>query len=53
MLTKLRCLLMGHRWVRTSYEGADTSDAFFLRCRRCSKDKDAASGLNGAMGAGF
>ena len=54
MLARLVCLALGHTWVKTPYPNADTADAFFLRCRRCRTENDAAgSGVNGAMSGGF
>ncbi len=54
MLAWARCLLLGHKYVKTPYPEADTADGFYLRCRRCAKTKDASSsGVDGAMGAGF
>ena len=54
MLSRLVCLLLGHKWVKTAYDGADTRDGFFLRCKRCREENDAdSSGVDGAMGSGF
>ena len=53
MLTRLVCLLLGHRWLKTPYADADTGDGYLLRCRRCSKETEAAgSGVDWA-GAGL
>jgi hypothetical protein len=48
------CFLVGHRWQKIRYEGADTPDGFFLRCRRCAKENHTEpSGVNGAVAWGF
>ena len=39
MMARLLCLVIGHRWSRASYPGAN--DAYFLRCRRCAKEKES------------
>ena len=38
MLTRIRCLLTGHKWLRVRYP--DSPDGFFLRCKRCGKETD-------------
>ncbi len=48
--------LLHHRSqvLKVPYEGADTADAFYLRCRRCGRQKeDADSGVAGDMAGGF
>ena len=53
-LNRLRCLLVGHRWQRVPYDGADTSDGFMLRCRRCATENlRESSGVNGAVAWGW
>jgi hypothetical protein len=53
-LSRLRCFLVGHRWLRVPYDVADTSDGFFLRCRRCATESyKESSGVSGAMAWGF
>jgi hypothetical protein len=54
-LSRLRCFLVGHSWLRVPYDGgADTSDGFFLRCRRCAAENyKEPSGVSGAMLWGF
>jgi hypothetical protein len=47
-VSRLRCFLVGHRWLRVS--DADTSHEFFLRCRRCATENhNENSGVSGAM----
>jgi hypothetical protein len=53
-LSRLRCLFVGHRWLRVPYDVADPSDGYFLRCRRCATENDSESrGVSGAMAWGF
>lgn len=40
MMARLLCLVTGHRWSRASYPAADMPDGYFLRCRRCGKEKE-------------
>lgn len=40
MMTRLLCLVIGHRWSRAEYPGADAPDGYFLRCRRCAHEKE-------------
>ena len=53
-VSRLGCFVVGHRWVRVRYDGADMPDGFFLRRRRCATEthKDS-SGMNGALAWGF
>jgi hypothetical protein len=52
-VSRLWCFLVGHRWLRVRYD-ADTSDEFFLRCRRCATENhNENSGVSGAMLWGF
>ena len=37
-LSRFRCFLVGHRWLRVPYDDADTPDGFFRRCRRCATE---------------
>ena len=52
---QLRCMVTGHKWHRVPYEGADTGDAFYLRCGRCAKVDESAGARpsNGGMAGGF
>jgi hypothetical protein len=53
-ISRLRCVVVGHRWVRVRYDGAETSDGFFRRCRRCAAENyEESSGVSGAMLWGF
>lgn len=53
-LSRLRCSLVGHRWLRVPYDSADASEGSFLRCRRCATEDDRqASGVNGAVAWGW
>jgi hypothetical protein len=53
-VSRVRCLLLGHRWLRVRYDGADTSDGFFLRCRRCATENhNESSGLKVSMAWAF
>lgn len=53
-LSHLRCAVTGHRWMKTSYDGSDTSDGFFLRCRRCATENHREpSSVNGAIAWGW
>jgi hypothetical protein len=53
-LSRLRCLLVGHRWQRVPYDGADTSEGFLLRCRRCATENHSeSSGVSGAVAWGW
>jgi len=53
-LSRLRCLLVGHRWLRVPYDDADTSDGFLLRCRRCATENHReSSGVNGVIAWGW
>ena len=40
MLSRMRCLVTGHKWLRVKYAGSP--DGFFLRCKRCGKETDDA-----------
>jgi hypothetical protein len=53
-VSRVRCFLLGHRWQRVRYDGADTSDEFFLRCRRCATENhDESNGLKMSMAWAF
>jgi hypothetical protein len=53
-LSRLRCFLMGHRWLKVMNDEADTSGGFFLRCQRCAAEKPKeSSGVMGAVGWGM
>jgi hypothetical protein len=53
-LSRLRCFLIGHRWLRVPYDGADASDGFFLRCRRCATENHReSSGVHPAIAWGW
>ena len=40
MITRLMCLLTGHRWSRFEYPGATASTGYVLRCRRCARERE-------------
>ena len=51
--SRLRCFVVGHRWLRVPYD-ADTSDHVFLRCRRCATENHReSSGVNGVVAWGW
>ena len=52
MLKRLVRLLLGHKWVKTAHAVSDTSDGYFLRCRRCLReDQGDSSGADCARTA--
>ncbi|MDT7572777.1 MAG: hypothetical protein QOE05_2951 [Actinomycetota bacterium] len=53
-VSRLRCTLVGHRWLKVRQDGEDTPDGSFLRCRRCAiENHQESSGVSGAMLWGF
>ena len=54
-MVRVWCFVVGHKWHKLAYEGADTGDGFYLRCRRCGKENhdDDPGGVRGAMGLGM
>jgi hypothetical protein len=43
------CLLRGHRWARTPYEGSD-GDEYFVRCMTCGYENHNAAMPGRPMG---
>jgi hypothetical protein len=47
-----KCLVLGHKYLRVRYP--DSPDGYFLRCRRCSHERDeqvaASSRTSGIWG---
>ena len=53
-LSRVQCFLVGHRWQKVPYDGADTSDGFFRRCGRCAAENhNEASGPTGVVAWGW
>jgi hypothetical protein len=53
-VSRARCFLLGHRWLKVRDEGEDAPNGYFLRCRRCANENhQASSGVSGAMLWGF
>ena len=52
-VSRVRCRLLGHRWVRVQDDEVDTSDRSFLRCRRCATENHEPTGVNGVVAWGW
>ena len=53
-VSRLRCILVGHRWLRVSSDEADMPEGSFLRCRRCAaEDHTEPGGVNGVIAWGW
>jgi len=52
-VSRVRCFLLGHRWLRVRYDGDDTPDGYFLRCRRCATENHNEPGLTLSMAWAF
>jgi hypothetical protein len=48
-----RCWILAHKYVRIRYP--DSPDGYFLRCVRCSRERDESggSGYAGGMNVGY
>ena len=57
-MRRVLCLLKGHGWVKTRYEGADTAEGYYLTCRRCGRQRHGGGttinqGAHGMGGLGM